>query len=162
MRSLDKKIIYALIIGIISLFFIFVFNGMKRQSVPTEENYILYKDAELLASLETVTTPNERALGLSGRESLPELTGMIFVFPEKGKHGIWMKDMKFTIDILWLDEKFEVVNLKRAVTPETYPTIFTPSRDIFYAIEVQSGFAEKHEIKIGEILDIRKESADKP
>ena len=54
----------------------------------------------------------ERKRGLSGRPNLVDGTGMLFVFKESGEHGIWMKDMRFPIDILWLDERLRVVFIK--------------------------------------------------
>src|SRR3989344_4329125 len=39
--------------------------------------------------------------GLSGRTSLGEGEGMLFIFDQEGTHGIWMKDMHFAIDIVW-------------------------------------------------------------
>ena len=50
-------------------------------------------------------TDEEKARGLSGRESLDEDEGMLFVFDVPGNYGFWMKDMNFAIDIIWLNEK---------------------------------------------------------
>ena len=50
-------------------------------------------------------TLEKRTQGLSGRESLSANEGLLFVFSTSGAYGIWMKDMRFPIDIIWISEK---------------------------------------------------------
>jgi uncharacterized membrane protein (UPF0127 family) len=60
-------------------------------------------------SVEVADTPAERGRGLSGREMLPENSGMLFVFDTPGRYGFWMYGMKFPLDIIWIDERLRVV-----------------------------------------------------
>ena len=48
-------------------------------------------------------TIEEKQKGLSGQKSLGQDKGMLFVFNEKGYYSFWMKDMKFPIDIIFID-----------------------------------------------------------
>ena len=57
-----------------------------------------------VVEVEVMVKPQDRALGLMFRPSLPEDKGMLFVFEYSDFHGIWMKNCKFPIDIVWLDE----------------------------------------------------------
>lgn len=91
---------------------------------------------------------DKRIQGLSNRESIHEDQGMLFLFPEAGHHGIWMKDMKFSIDIIWLDEKFQVVDFIEDVRPESYPHIFKPKKPAKYVLETNSGFVKMNGVKI--------------
>lgn len=93
-------------------------------------------------------TEEKRIQGLSGREKLSEGQGMLFVFPEMGNHGIWMKDMKFSIDIIWFDSKFQVVDFVEDVAPESYPNVFKPRKPAKYILEIDSGFIEANGIKV--------------
>jgi hypothetical protein len=43
------------------------------------------------------------AKGLAVKNQLKENEAMLFIFEESAKHSFWMKDMKFPIDIIWLD-----------------------------------------------------------
>ena len=70
--------------------------------------------------VEVAQTEKERIQGLSGRNEMPN-DGMFFIFDKDGRHGIWMKDMQFPIDILWLGSDFAVVDFKENVLPNTYP-----------------------------------------
>src|SRR3989344_8940875 len=52
--------------------------------------------------IEIADTQEKQKKGLSGRDNLPEDSGMLFVFKEEGHHQFWMKDMNFSIDIIWI------------------------------------------------------------
>lgn len=110
-------------------------------------------DVEVVA--EVVDTPEERAIGLSGRLELPQGEGMFFVFPEADTHGFWMPDMHFAIDIIWLNANFEVVHIAEEATPASYPEVFTPSAPALYALEVPAGYASAHQIAIGSRATVR-------
>src|SRR3989344_1383831 len=90
-------------------------------------------------TVEVADTDIERAQGLSGRVIPEEGHGMLFVFPEPGLYGFWMKNMRFSIDIVWLDEEFKVIDIEQNVEPETFPQTFYPPIPIKYVVEVSSG-----------------------
>ena len=153
-----KKVLIAIGIAFLALSFILVLNKLNR-NVLYEELSLWIEDEKALV-LEVSDNPLERQRGLSFRESLAIDAGMLFVFEKPDKHGIWMKDMNFPLDIIWLDENFKVVNFKKDVSPDTFPTAFTPSSPALYVIETNTGFVDRFSIKIGEILDVRKESVE--
>ena len=94
-------------------------------------------------------TPEERTQGLSGRQSLAEGEGMLFVFPEDGRHSIWMKDMLFSIDIVWVSPDGVVVDIAAGVSPDTYPAAFSPRSEARYVLELPAGFTERYTIVVG-------------
>lgn len=91
----------------------------------------------------------ERVRGLSGREFLPQNRGLLFVFPSNDFHGIWMKEMKIAIDIIWFNESLEIVGIKRNATPESYPEVFYPEIDARYVLEVPTNSIGDN-VKIGD------------
>lgn len=99
---------------------------------------------------EIVDTPESRSRGLSGRPSLDEGTGMLFVFEEDGMHGFWMKDMNFPIDMLWLDADKKIIFIAAGVPPESYPQTFAPSAPARYVLEVPAGWAERNGVRVGD------------
>ena len=102
-------------------------------------------------SLEIADTQEKRVQGLSGRESLNG--GLLFVFDESSKQNcFWMKDMKFSIDMVWLDESKKIVTIAENVSPDTYPRIFCPNVSARYGLEVEAGKAEELGILTGEKL----------
>jgi uncharacterized membrane protein (UPF0127 family) len=110
------------------------------------------KDINLIV----VKTAEAKHLGLGGRDSLLPDTAMLFVFDDMDKYGIWMKDMKFSIDIIWLDENNRIVHLEKNISPNTYPTIFFPPEKSLYIIEANRGFIQQNELSVGNILSISK------
>ena len=102
-----------------------------------------------------VDTPLARAQGLSGRDSLGKNEGMLFVFSAEDRYGIWMKDMRFPIDILWISRDMQVIHVKKNVSPESYPNVFYPPQAAWYVLELQAGFADGHAIQVGSLLRLK-------
>lgn len=99
-------------------------------------------------------TPMELERGLGGRDSLSPADGMLFVFPEDGVYGIWMKNMRFSIDIVWLSAEGQVVHIEERVSPETYPQAFRNTELARFVLELPAGGAEAHGIRPGSILSL--------
>jgi len=109
---------------------------------------------EKTISLIVVDSNPERERGLSGREKLADDSAMLFVFDAVDDHTFWMKEMKFPIDIIWLDETFKVVHIESDVSPATYPEIFSSPEKSRYVLETNAHFSRENNIKIGDILGI--------
>lgn len=104
---------------------------------------------------EVVQSTIDRMRGLSGRVVLEQDAGMFFVFPRAGKHGIWMKEMQFPIDIIWLDEDLRVVTIAERVHPDTFPESFYPDEVAHYVLEVNAGYTAVHGIVPGIQLTVQ-------
>ncbi len=98
---------------------------------------------------------DEQMKGLSGQKSIGENQGLLFVFETEGYKGIWMKDMLFPIDVLWLDSNMKVVHIKENFLPESYPASESSPVLSRFVLEVQSGFVGKQGIKIGDVLSLK-------
>ena len=98
-------------------------------------------------------TPALREQGLSGRQVLGDSEGMLFVFPQSGTHGFWMKDMNFAIDIIWIGEDMKVVYIEKDAQPDSYPNTFGPNENAKYVLEVSAGFSEKNNVKVGDRVE---------
>ena len=83
---------------------------------------------------------------------------MLFVFDKPDTYGFWMKDMHFSIDMIWLDENFRVVTVASDVPANSYPKTYHPTDKSLYVLETNAGYAEKNNIKVGDILDFVKEA----
>lgn len=112
-----------------------------------EQRQIFIGDVEL--QVEVAKTQQERVIGLSNRQGLPNGRGMLFIFDHAGDHSIWMKDMLFSIDIIWISSKNEVVHIFHEVSPETYPKLFSSPIKAQYVLEVPSGYA-RNKISVGD------------
>ncbi len=100
--------------------------------------------------VEIADSLEERTKGLSGRESLRDLNGLLFIFPTVDFHQIWMKDMNFSIDIIWIDENLEVIEITKGVSPNTFPKKFRSQKPVKYIIETNARYTEIVGIRVGE------------
>ncbi len=106
---------------------------------------------------EIAQTTAQRKTGLMLRQSLPAKEGMLLIFPEEARHGIWMKNMLFPLDIIWVSEDKKVVYIVRSALPCLRGcNAITPEQKTKYALEVNAGFVDKYRIKIGDKVSFRK------
>lgn len=107
-------------------------------------------------TLEVARTLQEQEQGLGGRMALPANRGMLFVFSGKpGMRCIWMKDMHFPLDILWLDSGRRVIHIEQNVSPATYPATYCPPQPTAYVIELNARAAAGSGIQTGQVLDFQ-------
>jgi hypothetical protein len=92
--------------------------------------------------VECVISPEALKQGLSGRKTLERGTGMLFLFSDLRVHTMWMPNMNFPLDVVWLDEQLSVVHISYGLQPcrEGYPCPSVSSLySTQYAIEVPEG-----------------------
>lgn len=141
-----KKWVGPLIVAVVM-----VAAGVVAFTIDTNRDYSKITLNNVTHTTTVLRTPEELQKGLSGSESLPEGQAMVFVFPRDEKWGIWMKDMNYPIDIVWLDSGRTVVHLVKNAQPSSYPsTTFSPSVNSRYVIELPSGTIERTGIAIGD------------
>ena len=93
----------------------------------------------------------EMEKGLMFREKLNENEGMLFVFGEEALHAFWMKNTLIPLDIIFIDENFDIIDIKHAVPCKAEPCeLYKPSKPAKYVLEVNEGFAEKNSIGVGD------------
>jgi uncharacterized protein len=101
--------------------------------------------------VEVMVKDEDRAMGLMFRPSLPRDRGMLFIFERPDFHGIWMKNCRFPIDIVWLDEERKVVHVAESVPPckaEPCP-VYNPLRRAAYVVELNAGQARREKAVLG-------------
>lgn len=112
---------------------------MKRFKFPY--NFLTFSDNNQQKTIlvKIAKTDEEREKGLSGTSHLPVGEGLLFNFTYPDTYGIWMKDMKFPIDIFWFDSQFKLVDKELSVSPDTYPDVFYPASVATYVLETRVG-----------------------
>lgn len=126
-------------------------SNVAQQAEPDELLCVQAQTDDECIYTEVVAAPEELRRGLSGRETLPEDHGMLFDFGQMSQHCMWMPDMAFAIDIVWLDAEQRIVTIKPDITPETYPESFCgdPAE---YVLEVNSGVVAERNWRVGQQL----------
>lgn len=97
-------------------------------------------------------TDTERKQGLSGVTKLDANDGLLMVFEKSDTWGIWMKDMKVPIDIVWLDDTKKVVHIVTNASPDLGESkTFTPKVPAKYVLEFTEGTVKGAAIKVGSV-----------
>lgn len=132
----------------------------QGEKVITQEqpfNYAPLPTVELMVGsvplkVEIASSEAERSRGLAGRAGLAENEGMLFLFAQAGRYGFWMKGMRFPLDFIWLHNG-RIVEITANVPPpleeNAEPIVIFPSAHIDAVIEVNAGWAKRHQIDIG-------------
>lgn len=92
--------------------------------------------------VEIADTESERQTGLMRRRSLGYDRGMLFVFEDVSKSGMWMKNTPLPLDIIFLSPDSQVINIARRTTPFSREEI-APAAPKKYVVEVRAGFADR-------------------
>lgn len=143
--------VIAVSVAAIGLFFTYE-QSARDQQAGSDLQTIYIGDSVVRVTV--VDTPEARSKGLSGRERLARGEGMLFIFPEEGIYGFWMKDMLFPIDIVWISADKKVISIDKNVSPETYPEVFEPPFPIRYVLELPAGEAEEYTVHPSSLVDL--------
>ena len=101
---------------------------------------------------EVADTPEKLLFGLAFRETLPENTGMLYIFESTGQNHVWTKEYQFPVDMMWIDESHHIVGLKENVAPcreEDCPKYSSTPEVVRYAIQTEAGFIKREGITVG-------------
>lgn len=105
-------------------------------------------------NLEAARTLQEKQRGLSGRNFLGTANGMVFIFDEPSSACMWMKDMQFAVDMLWLDSGRRVIATAESLQPSTYPQTYCAPRPAAFVVELPSGALAAAKIKDGSVVEL--------
>ena len=157
MKSLRSLILVLIALAGLAVGALFAFPIMRTDFVTVRIN-----GASLVAEL--ASDPRARMRGLSGREALGENAGMLFLFDRPDRYGIWMKEMKFPIDIFWIKGDM-IIDMEEGVSAPSRDTpigalpVYRPDAAAEMVLETRAGFAERFGIRIGDRILIGEEGA---
>lgn len=163
----NKNRIYVIAAIVICIGALFVW--FLRAPAPAEDSSAIkssatsevtgnFKEVKISGSTiraELATTEAEQVRGLSGRSSLASSTGMLFVFDRSAGWGIWMKDMNFPIDVLWITDDLKVSDMVENMPPESYPKVYAPHVPARYVLEVPAGTIQKTGMAVGQDVIVK-------
>jgi len=153
-RRLLTVAVFALLITLGLIVFTLRQPPANRVFVADQSESLALPEASIILGGESFTvelakTAESVIRGLSKRSFLPNNRGILLVFGRTGYHGIWMKEMRFSLDIVWIDEEGVVVDLRENVSPETFPEVFSPISPARYVLEVNAGVVGERNVRIG-------------
>jgi len=142
--------------------FIVVVSVMAPQetipNTPSQGNSAIFhtSSGEVEVSLEIADSPEERSRGLMFRESLPEKSGMLFVFGDEAVRTFWMKNTYLPLDMIFISSGLGIVHIEKDAQPcESDPcTTYSSRLPARYVIEVNAGFSERNGLVTGDSVDM--------
>ncbi|MEK6916598.1 MAG: DUF192 domain-containing protein [Nanoarchaeota archaeon] len=104
------------------------------------------KKLAIAANSRTCKTLISNAIGLMFSKKIADF-GLIFVFDKPKKAGLHMFFVFFPIDVLFLDEKKKVIELKRGFKPFT---LYYPKKKAKYILELPKDTIKSTSTEIGD------------
>jgi uncharacterized membrane protein (UPF0127 family) len=129
------------------VFVILLLTVFKTASFPVDPNHrlVVFENGTEVHA-EVAQTADARQRGLMFRDRIPEGTGMLFVFSDEAIHRFWTKNCRFSLDIIWLSKRKEVIYIAENIPPcktDTCPNFGPTEEKALYVIEAPAGFAKK-------------------
>ena len=103
-------------------------------------------------TLEYADTKKLRNRGLMYRKMLCEQCGMLFKFDKEKHVSMWMKNTYLPLDVAFIQQNGIITDIK-PMTPHDLTSV-TASKNVLYALEMNQGWFNKHEINVGDKIDI--------
>ncbi len=148
-----RLIVTFLLLSLFLLGSFFIFEALPKSLKVTEniEREIIIGENKFI--VDVADTSALQTKGLSGRKNLGENTGMLFIFDKPSMPGFWMKDMNFSIDIIWISRD-GVAGFTENMQPDNSPNrrLYYPPTPVDSVLEVSAGTVLSHNIKIGDYV----------
>lgn len=149
--------IAAVIIGVVGM--MSIPKDVKLEQAEFPRGIIKIDDVTL--QVQIADTKPLQTRGLMFQEKLPYDQGMLFIFDGEGTRSMWMLNMQFALDLLWLDKDGNVVHIEKDTQPcksalETMACTFSNGngKAAKYVLEVTSGFVDKFHITENSKMEI--------
>lgn len=109
-------------------------------------------------SVEIAQTSKEKTTGLMNHTKLQQDRAMLFVYDKPRQIGIWMKNMDFPIDILWLDENLDIVHFVKNAPPcqpDQQCQSYVNQIPAQYVLELSPGLIEQFSLELGQTAEFK-------
>lgn len=149
--------IAAVIVGIAGI--LSIPSDVKLEAVEFPRGIV--KIDKVVLEVQIADTAPRRARGLMFQNELPYNEGMLLVFDDSNKRSIWMLNMQFPLDIIWLNNEGNVIHIEKDVPPcktaletMTCPFYEGGGPEAKYVLEITAGFVHKFNITENSNLEI--------
>ncbi|MCC6222098.1 MAG: DUF192 domain-containing protein [Thermoleophilia bacterium] len=106
-------------------------------------------------AVELADSPGERSRGLMGRESLPERSGMLFLYEEDTRAAFWMKDTRIPLSIAFLDAGGRILAILDMEPCAADPCpVYDPGLAYRSALEVGRGAFARLGVAVGDVASL--------
>lgn len=150
---MNLRNIFIIILVLIFVYFTGKYFGGRMMNEDGREGSVLVT-GKTKVWVEVADEREEILLGLSGRESIGENEGMLFIYSKPQKISMWMKEMRFPLDYVFINNGMVVEiaeNVPAPIEGQDGREIVVSSKQMADSVlEVNSGWVEKNEVKVGD------------
>lgn len=131
-------------------------NGNIDITNITDDSIITLKhnESDNEINLEIALSMPKREEGLMFRKELNSNSGMIFISERESEMTFWMKNTLISLDMIYLDKNLKVVSFYNSTKPNQTKEIYPSNGNVLYGIEVSSGWAKSHNLKVGDTFSV--------
>ena len=147
------KIIFSAFLFLLLSVFCFSCSSSSQKKLPSKQFSITCADGKnVLVNAEIADTYETRQHGFMERKSIPDGTGMIFVFDRDQILSFWMKNTPTPLSIAYIDYTGKIRNIFD-MTPFSLSSVVS-TVSVRYALEVPQGWFERAGVKIGDVVSL--------
>lgn len=134
--------------------------SLSMKMVNSDDNLswgrVVIEQTQVTIPVEIATSPAQREQGLMHRDALPPGQGMLFEFADEKKRWVWMKNMRFAIDVLFLSANGVIVTQLNNLQPcRKHPCpAFSSQQPAAYMLELNAGCSDQLNLQTGSRLRI--------
>jgi len=147
------KIRFSAFLFLLLSVFCFSCSSSSQKKLPSKQFSITCADGKnVLVNAEIADTYETRQHGFMERKSIPDGTGMIFVFDRDQILSFWMKNTPTPLSIAYIDYTGKIRNIFD-MTPFSLSSVVS-TVSVRYALEVPQGWFERAGVKIGDVVSL--------
>ena len=94
-------------------------------------------------------TNQQKTIGLMHIKTLPKNYAMLFIWQEPQKINMWMKNTYINLDMIFLDENYQIIKIQSMAKPLS-PEIISSEKKAKAVLEINGGLAKKLQLKLGD------------
>ena len=121
----------------------------SQENFPTGELTIKTKENSYDFDIELALDDSHRQYGLMFRTSLPEMNGMLFIYDEKKRISMWMKNTFIPLDILFIDDDGKIIRIAKSQQPRSLSLIRSGGQ-AKAVLELNAELTNKLKIEVGD------------
>ncbi len=146
-------VIVAIVLGV--LFIYFTDTLWAPSTIQSPENKVCFSSRCFFVQL--AKTNAEREKGLMNVTKLDKDSGMLFIFDKAGVYPFWMKNTLIPLDMIWINEKNEVVFIGQNVQPckNFICPVVNPKVSAKYVLEINAGISNEMGLKFGDKIELK-------
>ena len=129
----------------------FVASLWAQEGPQTDLPRVKLQSGMYLLDVQVAQTPEQRAIGLMNRQSMPEHEGMLFVFERSDTQCFWMKNTLLPLSAAFIDNNGNIVNIED-MKPQSLDA-HCSARPVKFVLEMQQGWFKKRGLKGGSHLN---------